>query len=830
MAEQLVLTVDTKKRSPPPSHSHVFPGCRHRLRDRLAPVSFHPRPRCPAPPTLRATPPSSIMADFKLSATLRGHEDDVRSVAFASPASIFSASRDFTVRAWTQQSANPPVWDSSIKTHGKEFVNSLAIVPPSSSFPDGLVVSGGKDQIIDVRSPAKTLDSDADALLIGHGNNVCALDVSKDGRYIVSGGWDMEARLWEVGKWGESTVLQGHTASVWAVLAFDENTIITGCADNQIRVYNISGGTSPVRSIQAPEVVRALCRLPSDHPSGAQFASAGNDAVIRLWTITGKQVAELHGHENFIYSLAVLPNGGIVSAGEDRTVRVWENNQCIQTITHPAISVWSVAVCKENGDIVTGASDKLARVFTRDQSRYAAETEIQQFLDDVKGSAIPQQTVGNINKEQLPGPEFLTQRSGTKEGQVQMIKEMNGNVSAYQWSAAANQWVNVGTVVDSAGSGGRKISHAGKEYDYVFDVDIEDGKPPLKLPYNLNQNHYEAARKFIEDNELPLTYLDQVANFIIQNTQGATLGQSSAQGADPWGSDARYRPGDANQVPAQPQPAPSPPKILPQKDYLPITAGNHKIIFKKLTEFNQALVDDGQKGISLNPSDIEQLSATVSALEKGNGKGIDITGVELLLKAATQWPAEKRLPALDLLRLVLAFEEPAAFLVLPEQNLLPALIESDVFTGSSPPNNTMMAIRCLSNLLQTEKGRLLASKEFDNIHPLVSPFLTSTNRNLIIALTTLYINYSVLLNYENNADRALSLLDDLSKVLTTATDSEAVYRALVATGTLLCLGPDFCEAGRDILQIGDAVTRAEQKVKEPRIRNVVAEIRQRLQG
>ncbi|EUC48291.1 hypothetical protein COCMIDRAFT_2741 [Bipolaris oryzae ATCC 44560] len=770
------------------------------------------------------------MADFKLSATLRGHEDDVRSVVFASPASIFSASRDFTVRAWIQQSANPPVWDSSIKTHGKEFVNSLAIVPPSSSFPDGLVVSGGKDQIIDVRSSTKTLDSDADALLIGHGNNVCALDVSEDGRYIVSGSWDMEARLWQVGKWGESTVLQGHTASVWAVLAFDENTIITGCADNQIRVYNISGGTSPVRSIQAPEVVRALCRLPSDHPSGAQFASAGNDAVIRLWTITGKQVAELHGHENFIYSLAVLPNGGIVSAGEDRTVRVWENNQCIQTITHPAISVWSVAVCKENGDIVTAASDKLARVFTRDQSRYAAEAEIQQFIDDVKGSAIPQQTVGNINKEQLPGPEFLAQRSGTKEGQVQMIKEMNGNVSAYQWSAAANQWVNVGTVVDSAGSGGRKISHAGKEYDYVFDVDIEDGKPPLKLPYNLNQNHYEAARKFIEDNELPLTYLDQVANFIIQNTQGATLGQSNAQGADPWGSDARYRPGDANQVPAQPQPAPSPPKILPQKDYLPITAGNHKIIFKKLTEFNQALVDDGQKGISLNPSDIDQLNATVSALEKGNGKGIDITGVELLLKAATQWPAEKRLPALDLLRLVLAFHEPAAFLVSPEQNLLPALIESDVFTGSSPPNNTMMAIRCLSNLLQTEKGRLLASKEFDNIHPLVSPFLTSTNRNLIIALTTLYINYSVLLNYENNADRALSLLDDLSKVLTTATDSEAIYRALVATGTLLCLGPDFCEAGRDILQIGDAVTRAEQKVKEPRIRNVVAEIRQRLQG
>ncbi|KAH8724446.1 phospholipase A-2-activating protein [Phaeosphaeriaceae sp. PMI808] len=769
------------------------------------------------------------MGDFKLSATLRGHEDDVRSVAFPSPTSVVSASRDFTTRVWAHQSASPPVWDSTIKSHGKEFVNSLAIVPPSTKFPEGLIVSGGKDQIISVRQPSKGLDDDADALLIGHGNNVCALDVSQDGKYIVSGGWDMEARLWEVGKWGQSTILKGHTASVWAVLAYDDNTIITGCADKQIRVYQVSG--AQVRSIQAPEVVRALCRLPQSQPHGADFASAGNDAIIRLWKLNGQQVAELHGHENFIYSLAALPNGGLVSAGEDRTVRVWDKNECIQTITHPAISVWAVAVCPDNGDIVTGASDKLIRIFTRDSERYASAAEIEQLQDDVKGSSIPQQTVGDINKEKLPGPEFLTRRSGTKEGQVQMIAEPNGNVSAYQWSTAASQWLNIGTVVDSAGSGGRKVSHKGKEYDYVFDVDIEDGKPPLKLPYNLNQNHYEAARKFIDDNELPISYLDEVANFIVQNTRGATLGQpSSGQGADPWGSESRYRPGDANPVVSQPPPTPAAAKILPQKEYLPIATGNHKVIFKKLQEFNQDLINDGKKGISFNPSDIEQLNSTVIAVEKGNGKGVSSTGVELLVKAATQWPADKRLPAMDLLRLVLVFEQPTAYIVAPEQRFFSALSESGVFTDSSPPNNTMMAIRCLSNLLQTNEGRSLASTEFDQIHPLVSPFLTSSNRNLIIALTTLYINYSVLLTSENNADRALSLLDDLSKILTSATDSEAVYRALVATGTLLCLGPDFCEAGRDILQIGDAVSHAERRVKEPRIRNVIAEIREKLQA
>lgn len=769
------------------------------------------------------------MGDYKLSATLRGHEDDVRSVAFPSAASVVSASRDSTVRLWKLETSSPPTYDSTIvKTHGKEFVNSLTIVPASSQYPEGLIVSGGKDQIIDVRQPGKSIEDNADALLIGHGNNVSALDVSQDGRYIVSGSWDMEARVWEVGKWGESITLGEHSAAVWAVLAYDATTIITGCADKQIRFFDLSG--KQLRSIQAPEVVRALCRLPPNHPSGAQFASAGNDAIIRLWTVQGKQVAELHGHDNFIYSLAVRPDGALVSAGEDRTVRVWQNNECVQTITHPAISVWSVAVCPDNGDIVSGASDKLVRVFTRDQARHASPTEIEQFNDDVKGSSIPQQTVGNINKEQLPGPEFLTQRSGTKEGQVQMISEANGNILAYQWSAAANQWVNIGTVVDSAGSGGRKVSYNGKDYDYVFDVDIEEGKPPLKLPYNVSQNHYEVARKFIEDNELPLTYLDQVANFIIQNTQGATLGQSNAQGADPWGSESRYRPGDSNEVRSQPPSTPAAPKILPQKDYLPIATGNHDIIFKKLQEFNQTLVDDGQKGISFNPSDIHQLSTTVAALKKGVGKNVELAGVDLLLKAATQWPADKRLPALDLLRLTLILEEPTAYLVSPEQNLVKELVESGVFSAESPPNNTMMAVRCVSNLLQTDKGRLLASTEFDSIHPLVSPFVTTSHRNLIIALTTLYINYSVLLTSENNADRALSLLDDLGKILNSASDSEAVYRALVATGTLLSLGPDFCEAGRDILQIGDAVNRAESKVKEPRIKNVVAEIRQKLHG
>jgi phospholipase A-2-activating protein len=44
---------------------------------------------------------------------------------------------------------------------------------------------------------------------------------------------------------------------------------------------------------------------------------------IRVWTFGGDTVYTLSGHTSFVYSLSVLPNGDVVSGGEDRTVRVW---------------------------------------------------------------------------------------------------------------------------------------------------------------------------------------------------------------------------------------------------------------------------------------------------------------------------------------------------------------------------------------------------------------------------------------------------------------------------------------------------------------------------
>jgi len=54
-------------------------------------------------------------------------------------------------------------------------------------------------------------------------------------------------------------------------------------------------------------------------------------------------------------------------------------------------------------------------------------------------------------------------------------------------------------------------------------------------------NPFMAAQTFLNKNELPASYLDQVVEFIHKNTNGATLGQESGNTyVDPYTGSSRY--------------------------------------------------------------------------------------------------------------------------------------------------------------------------------------------------------------------------------------------------------------------------------------------------
>lgn len=54
----------------------------------------------------------------------------------------------------------------------------------------------------------------------------------------------------------------------------------------------------------------------------------------------------------------------------------------------------------------------------------------------------------------------------------------------------SRSWQKIGEVTGTdKPKAGEKVNYEGKQWDYVFDVAIEDGAPALKLPYNVSGMH-----------------------------------------------------------------------------------------------------------------------------------------------------------------------------------------------------------------------------------------------------------------------------------------------------------------------------------------------------
>ena len=154
----------------------------------------------------------------------------MRGIAFAGSRSLLSASRDATVRRWKLKSLSPPEYDDTILSHGSGFINAVTYLPPTSTYPEGLSISGGKDAIIEARQPHNSPETDPERMLLGHQSNVCALDVCPDADdpYVVSGSWDSSAMVWSISKGEPLATLEGHCGSVWAVVAYDHEKVLTG--------------------------------------------------------------------------------------------------------------------------------------------------------------------------------------------------------------------------------------------------------------------------------------------------------------------------------------------------------------------------------------------------------------------------------------------------------------------------------------------------------------------------------------------------------------------------------------------------------------------------
>ncbi|KAF8163523.1 phospholipase A-2-activating protein [Crassisporium funariophilum] len=809
---------------------------------------------------------------YKLSETLKQHTQDVRALSTPTDNLILSASRDSTAISWQRSPSQSKFTPEVVLRAGSRFVNSVAYIPPTADAPKGYAVTGGQDAVINVFNLEAPKD-DPDFSLIGHTENICALDITPGGA-IISGSWDKTAKVWK----GFALVydLKGHQQSVWAVLGVDEDQFLTGSADKTIKLWQNHKALHTFTGHQ--DAVRGLALIPD-----IGFASCSNDSEIRVWTLGGDAVYSLSGHTSFVYSLSVLPNGDIVSAGEDRTVRVWKDGECSQTIVHPAISVWAVSTMP-NSDIVSGCSDGVVRVFSASEDRWASVETLKEYDDQVASQALPSQQVGDVKKSDLPGPEALN-TPGKKSGEVKMIR--NGElVEAHQWDSNNHTWQKIGDVVDAVGQG-RKQLYQGKEYDYVFDVDSQDGVPPLKLPYNAAENPYGAAQRFLHTNELPLTYVDEIVKFIEKNTAGVNIGtggedfvdpftgtyRSSAgsnsaqsgpsQYVDPFTGASRYVAAPQGSAPSSgsyggdpftgasrysgaPPAASAPPAaaatILPVPNLVNFKQANVTAMQGKLFQFDEALRHEiSTSSLAMYPDEINLLDEAFAYLSQVTvsparppSNSLTHVHVEAIIQILERWPSSQRFPVIDLSRLLIGFCPDAFSAPDLRDKFSEALFKASEWStpwtlplSKARETNMLLLLRTLANAFQedgiTDAGWLARVLETLGQAPYTA--LTKTQR---VALATVLFNASCEgLRYPLELSLRNQLITLIAQILESETaDSEAVYRTLVALGNTVFAAKihETTVSAPQVGEISQCLQSLPTQFPESRVRNVCVEI------
>ncbi len=251
-------------------------------------------------------------------------------------------------------------WDVLTGLQQARFVgSSRADVRAVAFAPDeARLYSATSDGIIHVWDTTTALEINR---LVGHHDAVQGLDISRDGRWLLSGGNDATLRLWNIGIPGAAAELQPHTGRVSGlVYSADGNMLFSVSADGTLRGRDFT--TQQEKAYyQNPEMTLQAVAITADGAVAALGSRQGD--LILLDMATGAELRRLTGHTDTIESLIFLANGQqLVSAGDDGLIILWnvaDGSEIRRFAGHDG-AVYSVALTVDETRLASGGRDDLA--------------------------------------------------------------------------------------------------------------------------------------------------------------------------------------------------------------------------------------------------------------------------------------------------------------------------------------------------------------------------------------------------------------------------------------------------------------------------------------
>ena len=255
---------------------------------------------------------------------------------------VTSSDDDGTVRVWDADSGRQ-IW--SKRSH---ICSWTCAVSPDGNYiltggmGDGTTIKHDKgwtpDRVPEAQAKeperqdwALRLWNAADGTLVrtftGHRQFAHCVGFSRDGKRVVSGGWDCTVRVWDAETGALLRTLEGHKDPIRAVRFASGSRIVSSsvAGESQVRIWDVARPPGS-ELVETFAVHRGGVSDVAISPDGNRALTAGAERTVRLWDLDAhKELSKVSGHAGEVIGLGVVPGGKLaVSGGRDGTLRVWD--------------------------------------------------------------------------------------------------------------------------------------------------------------------------------------------------------------------------------------------------------------------------------------------------------------------------------------------------------------------------------------------------------------------------------------------------------------------------------------------------------------------------
>ncbi|KAE8972360.1 hypothetical protein PR003_g26103 [Phytophthora rubi] len=236
------------------------------------------------------------------------HPDWVSAVAALDDELVVTGCYDGVLRVYDAQGD----CKASVKAH-QGAVKAVSVSPSAEKNGEFIIASSGKDQLAQLwRFTSKTAKLAPVAALTGHLNSVDTVQMHASGKRVVTGSWDNTVRVWQApgasAEAGEQRSAKKHKKT-------EDGAGAVSFQQLEAEIVLV-GHTSFVTGA-------AFRPKDSEHDEDV-VVSAGSDRTVRLWDLVTQSCSQSLVGNRAVSDLSVNTNGLVLTAHPDNCIRLWD--------------------------------------------------------------------------------------------------------------------------------------------------------------------------------------------------------------------------------------------------------------------------------------------------------------------------------------------------------------------------------------------------------------------------------------------------------------------------------------------------------------------------